>query len=139
MKVFIEAGWDSESMLAQRQNSKMTERAKTRVKETSFTVMRGVKERMPVDTGAARASWGSSPSPAPAEPLDGIWIVRDNGMEIEQGSRRHYISNLNAGSSQQAPPGFIDAEVEKAVNDMEDKLLNDALKIFGAKSILSMV
>ena len=58
-----------------------------------------VKQQMPVDTGRARADWGSSPE------------FNESELETVHGSRLVYVPFLNEGWSQQAPAGFIDAIV----------------------------
>ncbi len=101
----------------------------------SEELRRMVKERMPVDTGAAEASWGSTPAGpvAEAKGLDGVWNVNEAELEIEQGSKRdqyNYIRRLNEGYSSQAPAGFIDDEFEKAQDALDEaiqELLNNLL------------
>lgn len=58
-----------------------------------------VKQQMPVDTGRARADWGSQPE------------FNESELETVHGSRLVYVPRLNEGWSQQAPAGFIDAIV----------------------------
>lgn len=99
----------------------------TRVRITSFTAERFIKIRMPVDTGRARASWGHSTAPANAN--EGIWRENQEELSIEQGSTVDYIAALNEGSSMQAPAGFIDAEVERAVNEFKKGLESDLEKL----------
>lgn len=86
----------------------------------------------PVDTGWARANW----VPRIGEPFRGTAGTRENVSQSEQGSGiaavlgytlvrgRVYISNnvpyigrLNDGSSQQAPAGFVEAAITKAVRE----------------------
>ena len=101
----------------------------------SEELRRKMKEDMPVDTGAARDSWGSVPAGAVAAKrlLEGVWREDKDGLEIEQGSVRdayNYIIRLNQGSSQQAPAGFIDDNFEKAQDSTDEaiqELLNNLL------------
>lgn len=95
----------------------------TRVREVSFNVERRIKIKMPVDTGRARASWGHST--APASPADGIWEEDERALSITQGSAVEYIENLNEGSSQQAPAGFIDAEERLGAEELANKIADD--------------
>lgn len=89
----------------------------------------GIKLLMPVDTGAAQASWGSAPAGpiAAAKGLDGVWNESFDTLTIEQGSERdayNYIIRLNEGYSQQAAARFIDTEAEKGILDLEKRLLD---------------
>lgn len=98
------------------------ERAKTRVMVKSLKVVGMVKIAMPVDTGAARARWGT---PGAA---GGIWEVQDDGLTVVQGAQLEpyeYIIRLNEGSSQQAPAGFIDTIAYKAEEELIQELLDD--------------
>jgi len=85
---------------------------------SSNQARRMIKIRMPVDTGAAMASWG-----VPGEA--GIWDVKDDGFAITQGSKLPYIEALNEGHSQQAPAGFIDVEHEKAIVLFVNNMVKD--------------
>lgn len=94
------------------------------VSRASLDLQANIKLVMPVDTGAARASWGS-PNAA------GIWDVMDEGWSITQGSTLPYIGRLNEGWSKQAPAGFIDTEHERAVDKFVESIgavIGDALK-----------
>lgn len=75
------------------------------VKAKAFSLERGVKFRMPVDTGHARANWGHGPA--------GVWDEDEADLSITEGTTVVYVPRLNEGWSQQAPAGFIDAEVLK--------------------------
>ena len=70
-----------------------------------------IKKKMPVDTGFAQWRWGEPNDPA------GVWIEKeDTELSIEQGGALEpyeYIERLNAGSSKQAPAGFLDAEADR--------------------------
>lgn len=101
---------------------------KRRVKSTSFSAERGVKIKMPVDTGRARASWGHST--APAAPDEGIWEESNDGLTITQGSLVEYIGALNDGHSQQAPAGFIDAEAARALEELVEGIADDLVRAF---------
>lgn len=99
------------------------------VRKASFACEREIKLRMPVDKGRARASWGHSQ--APAAPADSIWVEEPYKLTITQGSRVEYISELNEGSSQQAPAGFIDTTevlIHKWVNEEIDRLVDALVK-----------
>lgn len=96
------------------------------VRAQAFKLETGVKLRMPVDTGRARASWGHST--APASPSDGIWDEDEADLSIVEGTAVDYVAYLNEGSSSQAPAGFIDAEafkVEAELNAAIDALIRE--------------
>ncbi len=95
---------------------------RNRVRIVSLRVIGRVKMQMPVDTGAARARWGIEGA------AGGIWEETDEGMTITQGADlepHEYINELNEGSSQQAPVGFIDAIAFKAEQELIQELLSD--------------
>lgn len=117
------AGLTKEVKDAAQRPAKLRRLLWTRLRIVSFNAERYIKIRMPVDTGRARASWGHAS--APAEPGDGVWVENEEELSIEQGSNLEYIGALNEGSSQQAPAGFIDAEIERAINDFIRGLDND--------------
>lgn len=98
------------------------------VRRSAFGLERVIKERMPVDTGRAKASWGHSTAPASAP--DGIWVEDEAALTIEEGSAVEYIALLNEGSSQQAPAGFID--VSAAV---EEEILRQAIDDYLARRL----
>ena len=125
--------WDDEIHFAIQSDDKTRDAIKAEVRRASFRLKRGVQLRMPVDTGAARASWGATTAPPPANPTDGIWEVKRGGFEIVQGSRRSYIQDLNDGSSVQAPAGFIDAEVLKATSSLDDALVRILDRVYGSR------
>lgn len=84
-----------------------------------------VKEWMPVDTGAARARWGSQVGAA------GIWRIEDDGNTITQGASLEpyeYIERLNEGWSQQAPAGFLDSAAQYAEYRLIDNLEKEMAK-----------
>jgi hypothetical protein len=99
-------------------NEKIENAAKIRLKEAAFTAKRNIQTRMPVDTGAAKSSWG-------AEGESGIFTFSSDGLEHTQGSELPYVNRLNEGWYSQAPAGFIDAEAEKAKTLMVNNLLSD--------------
>lgn len=84
--------------------------ARRSVREASLAVEKRVKNEMPVDTGRARASWGHWTPADVVRPQDtngtksrkndAHWMVRDDGLTIEQGSNVLYIAYLNQGTSQ---------------------------------------
>ena len=96
--------------------------------QASLALERGIKSDMPVDTGRARASWGHwTPgdivgSNAEATPGDAVYEVRENNLEIEQGSNVPYIAELNDGHSKQAPAGFIDRRVKIARQVLNERV-----------------
>lgn len=98
----------------------------TRLRIVSFNAERYIKIRMPVDQGTARASWGHSTAPAGVD--DGIWIENEDDLSITQGSKLPYIERLNEGWSTQAPAGFIDAEVQRAIDDFAKGIEDDIAK-----------
>lgn len=106
---FDASGWDALINDLNADKEDITDAAKTNIREAGLSAKRNIKVRMPVDTGAARASWG-------AEGAAGIWRFEDDGLTNVQGSNLQYIGRLNEGWSRQAPAGFIDAEHEKAVS-----------------------
>ena len=87
-----------------------------------------IKRDMPVDTGDARGRWGT-PEYVMTRPRyggapgQGIWrpdrlnLAHTQGAEL---SPYEYIERLNEGSSTQAPAGFIDSAVERAMDKAED-------------------
>lgn len=97
--------------------------AQRAVRAQAFRTKARVQTEMPIDTGRARASWGSQAAPPPAQAGDGIWDEKDNGLTVIQGSNVEYIPSLNEGSSKQAPAGFIDAAAADAIEALEDELL----------------
>lgn len=87
----------------------------------SMEARRQIKIRMPVDFGDARGRWGT-PGYTMANPDHrgrsgaGIWVANRTRLEVKQGAAFtpfEYIEVLNAGSSRQAPAGFLDAEGER--------------------------
>ena len=82
----------------------------------------------PVDTGNARAAWiPSIGAPVlleqgdPARAGEEAAVLLDRGAIIPLGTKRFvsngtgYIRRLNAGSSSQAPAGFVQAEIRRSL------------------------
>ena len=94
------------------------ERAKVAIgdafEETAREAQARIKIQMPVDTGAARRSWGN-----PGH--GGIWELDKDKLTNTQGGL-DYIEKLNQGSSKQAPAGFLDIETRKAVEDFDARV-----------------
>lgn len=112
-------GWEELARKAGKSSEAMQRRVQLRIREAALETLRDVKTEMPVDTGRARASWGSPEA-------EGIWEESDGGMSIEQGTNVHYVGRLNEGSSKQAPAGFIDAAAERARVRIMERLESDA-------------
>lgn len=120
MKIRVDvSGWDTLARRSGQASAALSERVRVRIREGALETMREVKVEMPVDTGRARASWGSPEA-------EGIWEESDGGLSIEQGSNVHYIERLNEGSSKQAPAGFINAAAERARVRIMERLQGDA-------------
>src|SRR3972149_4908095 len=111
-----------------RQAPRATEgQARAAVKGASFAVEKKIKIDMPVRFGVARSSWGhwtlDDLLPGADKSLgDPVWRVEDGGLSIIQGSSVPYIEDLNAGSSRQAPAGFLDRAAAKGQIELEAKL-----------------
>ena len=102
-------GWDAAELFISGLPEDLRIGLRGAVEDGSREVQSRIQERMPVDTGWAQARWGE-------EMYGGFWEVREDGLEIWQGSEiepYEYIEKLNEGSSVQAPAGFIDAEAER--------------------------
>ena len=108
--------------------------AKKLVRAASLAVERRVKFAMPVDTGRARASWGHwTPGDLRAANReagsgDAVWEKKSD-FEITQGSNVEYVGDLNDGTSQQAPAGFIDAAAEAGMREL-NKEIDDLMRAF---------
>lgn len=119
MRAFFDwRDWNREAEETQMIRHQLYSNLRVIVRAASFETLRRIKLRMPVDTGAARASWGT------------IWQETDDGMTIVQGSPLPYIERLNDGWSQQAPAGFIDAEAERALDAIEDDIARQLESLF---------
>jgi hypothetical protein len=127
MKIRAEAkGWDEEITRSTNANRLIKESARRNVRVVSLNTKQRIMILMPVDTGAARARWGSPGAPG------GIWRELDGGLTIEQGAALEpyeYIEKLNEGSSTQAPAGFIDVQLVQAEQELDNALLRDLLAI----------
>ena len=94
-------------------------RAKPFVREASLAGVNAIKGEMPIDEGRARASWGMwTPGDLrgdveDAKQGDAIFTVSGDGMTVIQGTNVPYVEELNNGSSNQAPAGFIDRVAER--------------------------
>lgn len=69
-----------------------------------------IRIRMPRDTGLASNSWGHD-----------VWILNLRDFFVEMGGV-YYIEELEEGKSKQAPAGFIDMEINKALARLADEL-----------------
>lgn len=122
MRTRISDTWAQEQAAAQLMEPRTKNAARNRIRVKSLTVLGNVKLQMPVDTGAARARWGIQGA------AGGIWQEDDDGLTITQGAGlepHEYIEELNEGSSQQAPAGFLDAIAYKAEMELVNELLSD--------------
>lgn len=113
--------------------AKVEEAVKQELAKAAEALRTSIKTRMPVDTGAAKASWGrkNNSSLAAKKGLKGVWQISDDGLTAEHGSERdsyNYIKRLNEGYSKQAPAGFIDAEVEKRALKLEAAIMRKTEK-----------
>ena len=63
---------------------------------------------MPKDTGSAANSWGTPG-------LGGSWEIDESKLQVTMGGL-HYIEYLNEGHSKQAPSGFVDAIMQRAMD-----------------------
>jgi len=108
---------------------------KQAVMAQSLDTIKEVKEKMPIDTGRARASWGAftpediekpnTPNGKMASKSDTFWHVEDGGLTITQGSNVEYVGDLNDGTSSQRGAGFIDRAAEKAGRELMDRVGRD--------------
>lgn len=112
-------GWEELARKAGKSSEAMQRRVQLRIREAALETLRDVKTEMPVDTGRARASWGSPEA-------EGIWREGKDGMSVTQGTNVQYVRSLNEGSSKQAPAGFIDAAAERARVRIMERLQGDA-------------
>lgn len=86
----------------------------------------------PVDTGWARGNWLASVASPITEPLGTREAVPTSNPGLAQvlayrttrsgpvyiSNNVPYIGRLNAGSSKQAPPGFVQAAISRAVSSL---------------------
>ncbi len=91
------------------------------VAEGAQRIIADGKIQMPVDTGAARARWGT------------LYNELDGGMTVEVGAELdpyEYIEALNEGHSMQAPAGFIDAIGLREAERLADYIADDLVDAF---------
>ena len=97
----------------QKQSRNVHPRLRQVLRKVSFDVERQVKTAMPVLSGRARASWGHwTPGDLTGGGLGASAAdayLEETDTAIEQGTNLDYVEDLNSGSSQKAPAGFIDA------------------------------
>jgi hypothetical protein len=121
---FDSTGWEQLENEAKGTPDKVNKAVKFVLRKTAFWGKRKVQRQMPVDSGAARASWG-------AEGEAGIWYFMNNDTTHVQGSRLPYIQRLNEGHSKQAPAGFIDVIEEQMIELFIDDMAREMLEILG--------
>lgn len=103
-------------------------------RETSLAVLTEVVVSTPVDTGRARGNWnvglGAAPDPTPEQQeatadTSGQPTIARGSVQISQrrsgqavflSNNVPYIEPLNAGSSAQAPAGFVENAVQAGVD-----------------------
>lgn len=105
------------------------------IKRLALNINAELIQRTPIDTGWARANWvpnigapfqatagtradaeaGSVNKAAQQEGLAKIATAYKTGPTIHQTNNVPYIERLNAGSSQQAPSGFVQIAILAAV------------------------
>ncbi len=125
--VTITARIDDDGLLRRLAKAEDETRAKAKplLREVALIGVKRIKMDMPVDTGRARASWGVwTPGDAKAEDAgakesDAVFQISGDGLTATQGTNVEYVEELEKGSSQQAPAGFIEA----ASNAMADALM----------------
>ncbi len=104
------------------------------VQRLTLDITANLIETTPVDTGWARANWVPSIGAPytlenPDNVVSGATSVQQQGIlevatyNLEQGNVHisnnvHYIEKLNDGHSNQAPRGFIQNAIEKAVDNL---------------------
>ena len=90
------------------------------LREAGDQSQRQIVTRMPVRTGRAKRSWGRKGANVD---LQGAADILGDTVKYEKRQLRikyggvPYIRYLNQGNSQQAPAGFIDHEMDRAVSD----------------------
>ena len=106
--------------------------------DTAEAARDDIKRNMPVDYGDAQGRWGN-PNWRMLNPRyqgaagQGIWREDVRNLTHTQGaelSPYEYIERLNEGSSQQAPAGFIDSAVERAMDKAEDDTLSAVVGVW---------
>ncbi len=126
----------------------LMERLWLSLRVTSQELTGGIKGDMPVLTGRARSGWGQwTPQDIVAENPeansgDAVYQEDKSQLTIIQGTNVPYVSYLNAGSSTQAPAGFIDLNVEHARRNMRARaqdigfeVVNSTLRRGGAEQL----
>lgn len=106
--------------------------------DTAEAAREDIKRNMPVDYGDAQGRWGN-PQWRMLNPRyqgaagQGIWREDVRNLTHTQGAELspfEYIERLNEGSSQQAPAGFIDTAVERAMDRAEDSTLSAVVGVW---------
>ena len=89
----------------------------------ALDVRANVVESTPIDTGLAKASWGIGVG-APYEgvgsgpsTVSALAGYRSENGPIHITNNLRYIQRLNDGSSQQAPAGFVQIAIDRAVTE----------------------
>ncbi len=121
MKITV-TGWDEVVAQARDAGPVLKQEIRKAVQAEAMEGVRNIKIAMPVDTGRARASWGSPEA-------EGIFYYEDDGFTNVQGTNVVYVDELNQGSSKQAPAGFIDAE-EAARGESLAERIENILEVF---------
>lgn len=127
MRITVKAGeLTKEVQLSHKQARRLHEMVWQKLRAVSFAAERRVKDQMPVDTGRARASWGhwtpGDTNNRDASPRDAEWSENARELRVEQGSNVDYVPKLNAGHSQQALAGFIDAAEKQAQSELDREI-----------------
>jgi len=116
---------------AQRVTAQLTSFVTDLVKEVSINSVANLIETTPVDTGWARANWLpsiGSPVESPAGTRETVTTSNQDGGLAEIASSYTldrgnifisnnvpYILSLNMGTSTQAPPGFVQISIARAI------------------------
>lgn len=103
----------------------LTRRIATRMIELAANVHAELTAATPVDTGFAQANWQFAVGDPPTGTVgigsgSGIGIVDPEAIDpattlVYLGNNARYIRRLNGGHSKQAPAGFVEASIAKAV------------------------
>lgn len=119
-----------------RQGDLLLKRLETNIKGVALDIHANLVEDTPVDTGWARSNWvaqlrdffkGVVGSPKSIDPATGISSAKKiAGWKSGQGpifisNNVPYIGRLNNGSSDQAPAGFVEKAIQRAVNALRRK------------------
>lgn len=112
------SAWKLLAMRSRQVTKVLEEDVKAVVLENAEGLRDDIKSAMPVDSGRAKAGWGTytpedlirhDPKNV-SSPSDAVWLVSPKEWSIRQGTNVPYTQLLNEGHSQQAPAGFIDAK-----------------------------